>query len=152
MLGREIPDRPPLDPGNHLHLLVEAKDKKALSAGMKSFATRAARALTRSTVVRQGVRVRYHATQIQTARHARHALAYVLNNWRRHRKDFECSGSRAAKLDPYASALSFDGWTMRFTTPRVISCCRCRRRARRCSATSGARTAVSHPRMSGAVY
>jgi len=29
---------------------------------------------------------RYHSSQIRTASYARHALAYVLNNWRRHRE------------------------------------------------------------------
>ena len=72
----------------HLHLIVEAVDRKALSRGMKSFATPArARDQTRWWLVRQGFSI---ATTRRrwTARHARHALAYVLNNWRRHREDF----------------------------------------------------------------
>jgi REP element-mobilizing transposase RayT len=100
---------------NHLHMLVEAADAKALTEHMKSFATRAARALNK----RQGscgnvFAYRYYASQIKTARYARHALAYVLNNWRRHRQDWEHAAARAAKLDPYSSAVSFDGWTMTF--------------------------------------
>jgi hypothetical protein len=53
---------------------------------------------------------RYSATQIRTAFHARHALAYILNNWRRHRQDFEHGKLLSAKLDKYSSAISFTGW------------------------------------------
>jgi REP element-mobilizing transposase RayT len=103
---------------NHLHLLVEAKDRRALTNGMKSFATRAARALNRDEGGCGKVfAYRYHATQITTARQARHALSYVLNNWRRHREDFDCAAARAAKVDPYSSALSFSGWTRTFKVP-----------------------------------
>jgi REP element-mobilizing transposase RayT len=103
---------------NHLHLLVEARDRRALTEGMKSFATRAARALNKDEGGCGKVfAYRYHATQITTARQARHALAYVLNNWRRHREDFDCAAARAAKLDPYSSALAFDGWTESFGVP-----------------------------------
>ena len=49
---------------------------------------------------------RYHATTITKPRQARHALAYVLNNWRRHREDIHDRRS----FDPFASARAFDGW------------------------------------------
>ena len=61
---------------------------------------------------------RYHASQIRTARYARHALAYVLNNWRRHREDFANGRMLTANLDEYSSALRFDGWTRTFARPR----------------------------------
>jgi len=60
---------------------------------------------------------RYHASQIKTARYARRALAYVLNNWRHHREDVVDARCRAAKLDPYSSGIAFTGWTERFATP-----------------------------------
>src|SRR5689334_23007064 len=73
---------------NHLHLIVEAQDARALSRGMQSFAINVARAINgvwrRAGAVFAG---RYHATQIKTARQARNTLGYVLNNWRRHRED-----------------------------------------------------------------
>ncbi len=98
----------------HVHLLVEASDRRALSRGMQSFTIRLARLVHHANARRVGCgkvfAFRYHATQIRTARHARHALAYVLNNWRRHRADDENRATRAAKLDPYASGMSFDGW------------------------------------------
>jgi REP element-mobilizing transposase RayT len=96
---------------NHLHLLVEAVSKQALSDGMRVFASRAAKAINRVQHHEGKVFLfRYHATQIRTPRQARHALAYVLNNWRHHGEDAMCEASRRAKLDPYASGYSFDGW------------------------------------------
>ncbi len=94
---------------NHLHLLVEAADRRALTRGMQSFAINAARAIQRGPG--KVFAHRYHATQIKTPWHARHALAYVLNNWRKHREDVRSAKTLAAKLDPYASGLSFGGWT-----------------------------------------
>jgi REP element-mobilizing transposase RayT len=103
----------------HLHLIVEAAHRKALSDGMKSFATRAARAINNdSGSCGKVFTYRYHSTQIKTARYARHALAYVLNNWRRHREDFANGRMLTAYLDDYSSALGFDGWTMTFARPR----------------------------------
>jgi hypothetical protein len=40
------------------------------------------------------------------------SLAYVLNNWRRHREDLASCALQHARLDPYASGLAFDGWTV----------------------------------------
>jgi hypothetical protein len=105
--------------GPHLHLIVEAANRKALSDGMKSFATRAARAINNdSGSCGKVFTYRYHSTQIRTARYARHALAYVLNNWRSHREDFANRRMLTAYLDEYSSALGFDGWTMTFARPR----------------------------------
>ena len=74
----------------HLHLLVEAADRKALTRGMQSFNIRLARIVhAEQGGVGKVFKYRYHATQIRTASHARHALAYVLNNWRRHWLDVE---------------------------------------------------------------
>ena len=102
---------------NHVHLLVEARDRRALTRGMQSFAINAARAIQRGPG--KVFAYRYHATQIKTPWHARHALAYVLNNWRRHREDVRSTKTLAAKLDPYASGVSFAGWAQRsrFRTP-----------------------------------
>ena len=102
---------------NHLHMIVEATRKQALSRGMQSFAIRAARAINRDSASCDDVfAYRYHASQITTAKYARHALAYVLNNWRRHREDFANGRMLTAYLDEYASGVSFDGWTMTFAT------------------------------------
>lgn len=104
----------------HLHLLVEAADRRALTRGMQSFAINAARAIHAVDGSRGKVfAFRYHATQIKTARYARHALAYVLNNWRRHREDQRNLRALHATFDPYASGLTFRGWrgSPRFALP-----------------------------------
>lgn len=102
----------------HVHLIVEAANRRALSRGMQSFAIRAAHAFHRDEGGCGKIfAYRYHASQIRSARYARHALAYVLNNWRRHREDFANGRMLTAQLDAYSSAVSFRGWTMTFRLP-----------------------------------
>ena len=103
---------------NHLHLLVEADNKKALSEGMRRFGINAARAI-HATIGNTGkvFAFRYHATQIKTSSHARNAISYVLNNWRRHRRDLDCAGAMKASVDPYASGLSHPTWATKFRIP-----------------------------------
>jgi REP element-mobilizing transposase RayT len=105
---------------NHLHLIVEATNKRALSRGMQRFAIRAARAL-QATFGWSGKIFpwRYHAKQITSGYQARSALAYVLNNWRKHREDMTCSRAMQASVDPYSSGIVFDGWAggVRFAIP-----------------------------------
>ena len=96
---------------NHLHFLVEADGKNALSHGMHSLAIVAARAINR-VLGRSGkvFAYRYHATAISSPRQMRTALSYVLNNWRRHDEDETSEAAHRAALDPYSTALSFRGW------------------------------------------
>ena len=103
---------------NHLHIVVEAADRKALSRNMKSFAIRMQRALADCYGAKLFTH-RYHAVQITNARQARCTLAYVLNNWRRHRLDRDDRGRQSsAKLDEFSSAISFTGWRgPSFATP-----------------------------------
>ncbi|HEY5944229.1 MAG TPA: transposase [Kofleriaceae bacterium] len=128
---------------NHIHLLVEADNKTALSRGMQSFQISAAKHLNRAVSVkslRVGIRGRrtagdaqrlatyrramtkrrrgtvfpdrFHQEIITTPRQARRALAYVLNNWRKHRED-QHDFSRAWRVDPYSTGVVFDGWKER---------------------------------------
>jgi REP element-mobilizing transposase RayT len=93
---------------NHVHLLVEADDKLALTRGMQGFAISAAKRLNRELRRRRGdvFPFRYHATPITSPTQARNAIAYILNNWRRHKQD-----TRAPwRIDPYSSAEQFSGW------------------------------------------
>jgi REP element-mobilizing transposase RayT len=117
---------------NHIHLLVEAEDKHALASGMKAFQVSAARRLNVAEIganrnsskkPRKGsVFVdRYHAEIIDSPRRARHALAYILNNWRRHRED-RASYARSWTLDPYSTAASFEGWRGPVIRERPSSC------------------------------
>lgn len=104
---------------SHLHLIVEASDRRALSRGMQSFEIVCAHAYQRLSGSAGGMfAYRYNAKQITTKRYARHALSYVLNNWRRHRVDYEDGVESAWELDPFSSAVSFDGWTERFRVPK----------------------------------
>ena len=91
--------------GDHLHLIVEAKDRTALSRGMKGLAVRLARRLN-SLWQRRGqvFPERYHEHILRTPREVRNALAYVLKNVHKHAK------SASMLLDAYASCAWFDGW------------------------------------------
>jgi hypothetical protein len=96
----------------HLHFLVEAADRTALSRGMQSLTINLARSLN-GTGCGQVFPRRYHATQITTPRQARNALSYVLNNWRRHRQDMDCQGQiHRSPVDPFSTGFSFTGWTL----------------------------------------
>jgi hypothetical protein len=102
---------------HHIHLLCEADDRTTLANGVRALCISAAKRLNRAVTVAGGKprtgRVftdRYHATTIATPRQARHALAYVLNNWRRHREDHAALGERRALVDRYSSGIAFGGW------------------------------------------
>jgi REP element-mobilizing transposase RayT len=94
----------------HLHLLIEANDKKTLADGLRALQIRVARAL--NTIAGRSGNVftdRYHARALKTPREVRNCLAYVLLNARHH------LGERARKLnnvalDPCSSAAGFDGF------------------------------------------
>lgn len=103
---------------NHLHFVVEAENKDALSHGMRALAIRCARAINKA-LGRTGrvFAFRYHATAVTSPRQMRRVLAYVLNNWRRHHEDERSARARQALVDPYSSALDFTGWKERFAIP-----------------------------------
>ena len=96
---------------NHVHLLVEADDERALSRGLRAFMTACARSINaqraRTGRVFAG---RYCMTLVTSPRQARNTLAYVINNWRRHRDDRGATATRIAAIDPYSSGARFDGW------------------------------------------
>ena len=101
--------------GNHIHALCEADDRMALARGLQAFQISAAKAINRVVSKRRRTRRRgrvftdrYHVESIDSVRQVRHALAYVLNNWRRHRVDGE--GLFGDRVDPYASGALFEGW------------------------------------------
>jgi REP element-mobilizing transposase RayT len=98
--------------GNHLHLIVEAENKKALSRGMQGFKISCAKQINALLTDLLGRRRRgsvfadrYHARALTTPLEVRRALRYVLNNWRHH--GYAQPGVR---LDPYATGVSFGGW------------------------------------------
>jgi REP element-mobilizing transposase RayT len=93
--------------GDHIHLIVEAEDARALARGMQSLCVRIARALNRMMGTTGGVFAdRYHHRVLATPRQVRAALRYVLLNARRHGH----APRERGWLDPFSSALAFDGW------------------------------------------
>jgi len=104
---------------DHVHLLVEALDVRALSRGLQGLAIRIAKGLNR-VLGRRG-RVwndRFHARALRTPREVRNGLVYVIQNWRKH-----TPGARG--LDWRSSAIWFQGWrtpihSMNGTSPVVV--------------------------------
>ena len=97
---------------NHIHLLVEANDKRALANGVRAFMISAAQHLNAERGrVGEVFPTRYHAVPLTTPKQVRAALSYVLNNWRRHQEDLAGPRQRAAQVDPYSTGILFDGWS-----------------------------------------
>ena len=93
---------------DHLHMLVEADDRRALARGMKAIGTRVARAVNR--VLRRSGKVlrdRYHLRVLKTPLEVRRALSYVLNNARKH---LGARAPRVGRVDPASSGPWFEGW------------------------------------------
>jgi REP element-mobilizing transposase RayT len=101
----------------HVHLLVEADDKRALASGMQGFEISAARhvnaAISKRRVgpPRRGAVFpdRYHAETITSPRQARHTISYVLSNFRRHGEDRVAPAS-GWTIDWFSTAVMFPGW------------------------------------------
>ena len=89
---------------DHLHLLVEADDARALARGVQGLAIRLARGLN-GLLGRRG-RVwgdRFHSRELTSPRAVRNALVYVLMNAKKH------AALGASGLDPMSSVRGFDG-------------------------------------------
>ncbi|MCP3917756.1 MAG: hypothetical protein GY711_19605 [bacterium] len=96
---------------NHLHMIVEASDRRSLSQGVKALLRRIVAGLNRLWNRTGGMFVdRYYDHVLRTAREVRHAIRYVLLNAQRHR-----AWPRSI-LDPFSSAPAFDGWS---SPPRI---------------------------------
>jgi putative transposase len=101
----------------HVHLLVEADDNRALAAGLQGFQISAAKHLNAAiSKGKPGPRRRgavfpdrYHAEIITSPRQARHALSYLMNNWRKHQEDLHTPMS-SWTIDWFSSAVNFPGW------------------------------------------
>jgi putative transposase len=118
---------------DHLHLIVEAllsnstetekedvsrserseKEREALRRGISGLAISFARRLNR--VLRRKGKVwgdRHHRRDLESPTDVRNTLRYVLQNWLRHgMKTFG-----AGVVDPYSTALRFDGWADAYAT------------------------------------
>jgi REP element-mobilizing transposase RayT len=90
---------------DHVHFIVEARDKDTLSRGLRGLAIRVARAFNHAVGIRGAVwGDRYHARDLKTPRAVRNALVYVLMNAKKH-------GARISKgVDRFSSARWFEGF------------------------------------------
>lgn len=100
----------------HIHMLAEAGHELALARGMQGFQISAAKhinaALSACTGQRRRGQVfsdRYHVEVITSPKQARHALSYVLNNWRKHGEDQQGLAS-TWRVDPFSSGILFPDW------------------------------------------
>ncbi|MBI2605205.1 MAG: transposase [Deltaproteobacteria bacterium] len=97
---------------NHVHLIAETRDNKALALGMRSLASRFGK-IIRSYSHQTGFgskggsvfKGRYHLHALRTPLETRNALRYVLLNFSKHEKLVE-------HVDEYSSARFFRNWTM----------------------------------------
>jgi REP element-mobilizing transposase RayT len=101
---------------NHLHLILEADSRRALSRAMQRFKISFAKNLNRE-LGRKGTVFadRYHTERLETPAQVKHALAYVLGNWRKHGEDRD--GGPPRRMDRYSTAPFFDGWDTGPTPP-----------------------------------
>lgn len=89
---------------DHVHLIAEAEDRRALARGMQGLLVRIAKALNRAWQRRGEVfGDRYHARELTSPRAVRCALVYVLQNARKHREI-------VAGMDALSSGPWFRGW------------------------------------------
>ncbi|HKA87629.1 MAG TPA: transposase [Haliangiales bacterium] len=89
---------------DHIHMIVEAADRAALSRGVQGLASGIARVVNRTAGCAGGLwRDRYHARPLRTPTEVRNCLIYVLRNGFKH-------GSTAFAVDPCSSAAWFDGF------------------------------------------
>lgn len=94
--------------GDHLHLIVEARDATSLQRGVQGLSIRIAKALNRIMDNKGKVFAdRYHARILRTPREVRAALVYVLGNAHKHER---AKGQRLVGVDPRSSGPWFDGW------------------------------------------
>ena len=100
---------------NHLHLIVESDGRPALSRGVKGLSVRLARALNKLTGRKGPVFAdRYHDHVLKTPREVRHALCYVIQNFRRHMAQQQAAPPMPKEMaDPYSSGPTFDGFKTR---------------------------------------
>ncbi len=103
----------------HLHLIVEASSRLTLARGMQGFEISAAKHINAALTARNHKRRRgqvfadrYFPRALTTPRAVRHAIAYVLNNWRRHQED-RASFATSWKVDPYSNGADFFWWKER---------------------------------------
>jgi REP element-mobilizing transposase RayT len=92
---------------DHLHLIVEANNRGALSRGMQGLAIRIAKGLNRYLHRRRGhvFAERYFARALEKPMQVWRAIRYVVNNARKHG-----DWSSRTQPDPFSSGRWLEGW------------------------------------------
>jgi REP element-mobilizing transposase RayT len=105
--------------GNHLHLIVEAQDERALARGMQGLGVRIAKALNR-LMGRKGTVLadHYHARQLRSPTQVANAIAYVLLNFVHHFPGEEARHAGDLR-DRFSSARREDGKDPPVVAPRT---------------------------------
>ena len=101
---------------NHVHLIVEAKDKTTLSSSLRGLMVRVARRVNR-LLSRRGRfwADRWHGHALTRPREVRNALVYVLQNHKKHVQRARRGAEKGvAVLDPLSSAEWFGGFAEPF--------------------------------------
>jgi REP element-mobilizing transposase RayT len=92
---------------NHLHLLVEATDKRTMRSGVSGLVIAFAKKLNQLLGTTGKVwRDRYHARDLETPAEVRSALVYVLQNFKKH----GTVTHGGPIVDHHSSAPELDGW------------------------------------------
>ena len=100
---------------DHLHLIVEARDRPALSRALQGLCVRIARALNRLWRRRGSVFAdRYHDEILKSPQQVRNAVRYVLGNAKKHAAEGRMVRS-PQPIDTYSSAPWFDGFVEQIT-------------------------------------
>jgi REP element-mobilizing transposase RayT len=100
--------------GDHVHLVCEPRNTKALARGIQGFASLMARRLNAIAKRRGKVFAdRYHSRVLRTPREVRNVLCYVMNNWLHHKRE-----NAVWEVDPFSSAQFFESWEGGWTPPR----------------------------------
>jgi len=90
---------------DHVHLIIEAQDDRALSRGARGLSIRMARAINKACGRSGPVwGDRYHTHTLKTPRETRQAMVYVVMNFRKHHPHDR------RPIDPCSSAPWFDGF------------------------------------------
>ncbi len=96
---------------NHLHLIVEAADRRSLTCALAGLVIRLAKALNRLWRRKGRVfRERFHEHVLKTPLEVRRALLYVLRNAFKHGALLPAR-TTPVSVDPFSSGRWFDGWS-----------------------------------------
>lgn len=100
---------------NHIHLIVEAKDREIIIKKMSGFMISFAKRLN-AMLGRARGKVwddRYYRRDIDSSRDMKNVLAYVFGNAKKH----GLIPRDAAEIDYVSSAWTFDGWNVKIDLP-----------------------------------